>query len=362
MTYRSGAPVRAAARPQARRHAACPQVAALARAGTGELWRDGGMYVVPDRFRHGPFARRDALAAGLSARVLEGVQFVRVQPGVYCHRAHVTTWADRVTAARLALPEGARTTGITRLQELGLDHGPRDVLHFVVEGDRHQVLDGVFLHRTVLMPPCDERGVEAEAAFIASCTRAVVIEAIRVGSRLLNMGRMDAEKLQALLDEQPWRDGARETRWVLPWLDGRCRSMPEAELLTLVRWAGLPEPEVNVTIHLGGTPVTPDQWWTPWELALEYEGAQHQEDRGQYNADIDRYATYRRHHTPYVQVTRERLRSRRSVVRAIHAELVAAGYDGPAPSFDGPWSLLDARLADVVRPPRPGALPRSRQR
>lgn len=29
----------------------------------------------------------------------------------------------------------ARTTGITRLQQLGLDHGPRDVLHFVVEGD-----------------------------------------------------------------------------------------------------------------------------------------------------------------------------------------------------------------------------------
>lgn len=88
---------------------------------------------------------------------------------------------------------------------------------------------------------------------------------------------------------------------------------------------------------------------------MEYEGAQHQEDRGQYNSDIDRYAAYRRHHTPYVQVTKERLRLRRATVRAIHAELVLAGYAGPAPSFGGLWMLLDARLADVVRPPgRPG--------
>lgn len=316
-----------------------------------------GMYVVSEAFRRGPFPRHAALAAGIPARVLEGVQFVRVHQAVYRHRDHVMSFADDVLAARLALPAGARTTGITRLQELGVDHGPREVLHFVVEGDHHLALVGVFLHRTVLMPPGDGQGVCTEAAFIAHCGATSALDAIKVGSWLLRTEQMDAGELEALLDEQPWRGGAPETRWVLPWLDARCRSMPEAELLTLVRWSGLEEPEVNLTVHLDPTTyVTPDLWWTEWGVAVEYEGSQHQEERAQYNSDIDRYAAYRRHRTPYVQVTKERLRVRRATVRAIHVELVAAGYDGPEPRFDGLWSLLDARLADLVRsrPPRDG--------
>lgn len=320
-----------------------------------------GMYDVPHSFRARPFTRAEALAAAIPRGVLHGPQFVRLHEGVFRHRDHRMSPADEVLAARLALPPGARSTGITRLQELGLDAGPRDVLHFVVEGDHHLALDGVFLHRTVLMPPCDDLGVSAEAAFISFCLEATVIDAIRVGSWLLHTATMSEGKLEALLDEQPWRDGAKESRWVLPWLDARCRSMPEAELLTLVRWSGLEEPEVNLTVHLDPTTfVTPDLWWHRPEVAVEYEGAQHQEDRGQYNSDIDRYAAYRRHHTSYVQVTKERLRSRRATVRAIHAELVAAGYDGPAPSFAGLWTLLDVRLSDVVRPRRRRPGPRRR--
>lgn len=320
-----------------------------------------GMYDVPRSFRARPFTRAEALEAAIPRGVLHGPQLVRLHEGVYRHRDHRMSRADEVLAARLALPPGARTTGVTRLQELGLDAGPRDVLHFVVEGDHHLALEGVFLHRTVLMPPCDELGVSGEAAFIAFCLDAAVVEAIRVGSWLLHTEQMHACKLDALLDEQPWRAGAKESRWVLPWLDARCRSMPEAELLTMVRWSGLEEPEVNLTVHLDPTTyVTPDLWWQDHQVAVEYEGAQHQEDRGQYNSDIDRYAAYRRHHTAYVQVTKERLRARRATVRAIHAELVGAGYDGPAPSFAGLWTLLDARLADVVRPRRRRAGPRRR--
>ena len=103
--------------------------------------------------------------------MLEGAQFVRLHHEVYRHRDHQPCFADTIRAARLALPPGARTTGITRIQELGLDVGPRAPLHFVVEGDHHLVLEDVFLHRTVLMPPEDGEGVSAEAAFVAHCAR-----------------------------------------------------------------------------------------------------------------------------------------------------------------------------------------------
>lgn len=315
---------------------------------------NGGMFTVPVEFRSGPFETTAALAAGIPRAVVFGPQFVRIHHGVRRHREHEMSFADRLRAARLALPSGARTTGITRLQELGLDHGPREPLHFVVEGDLHLVPEGVFLHRTVLMPSCGDLGVSVEAAFVAHCAETGVLDAIKVGSWLLHTEMMDAGKLEALLDEQPWRRGAAETRWVLPWLDARCRSLPEAELLCLVRGALLPEPAVNETMQIGpSTYVTPDLWWRVFRRAVEYEGRQHQEDRGQYNSDIDRYRAYRKAQIGYLQVTSERMSRPRLVVREIYRELAEGGYEGPPPSFGEQWEVLFRRCSDAVRPQRP---------
>lgn len=308
------------------------------------------MREVPEVLRKGPVHRRQALVHGVSRDVLEGAQFRRLHQGVYRHREHQMTWEDHVQAARLALPESARTTGVTRIQELGLDIGPRWPLHFVVEGDLHLTLDGVFLHRTVRMPAAEEDGVSPEAAFVACCAEARTMDAIKVGCLLLHREQLDLHQLDHLLVEERWRRGVAETTYVLPFLDGRCRSLPEAELLAYVVAAGLPVPEVNHAIEVApGVELTPDQWYDPYELAIEYEGSQHQEDRAQYNADIDRYALYRRHGIAYEQVTRERMRSPKATVRHVHTALVERGYDGPAPDFDGLWPALFRPLSDVVR-------------
>ncbi len=311
------------------------------------------MFSIPDDFLGGPFDRATALAAGIPARVLEGSRFRWLHKGVYCHGDHTMSWQDHVAAARLALPDTARTTGATRLQELGVDVGPRWPLHFVVEGDLHLVLGGVFLHRTAKMPGGDEDGVGAEAAFVAYCAESRTIDAIKVGCVLLHQRLVDRELLEQILTEETWRRGVSETAYVLPFLDDRCLSLPEAELLTYVVFAGMPAPEVNETIELApGLELTPDQWFGCCAVAIEYEGIQHQQDRGQYNADIDRYAAYRRHGVTYELVTKERMRSPKATVRLVHAALVSKGYTGPAPDFDGAWSTLFLPLADVVRPLR----------
>ena len=313
----------------------------------------GGMFDVPEDLRRGPVTRAAALAGGLTRDVLEGAQFRRLHEAVYVHRTHELTWEDQVAAARLALPPAARTTGITRLQELGLDHGPRWPLHFVVQSDLHLQLDGVFLHRTVKMPPGDDAGVSVEAAYVAYCAEARTLDAIKVGCELLRLGMLDLHLLDELLVEDHWRRGVREASYVLPHLDDRCRSIPEAELLALVRFAGLPEPEVNETIELApGVLITPDLWWSSYRRAGEYEGGQHQEERGQYNSDIDRYALYRRHGADYVQVTKERMHAPRAVVRRVHETLVEGGYVGPSPDFGGLWEQLFRPLVDIVRPKR----------
>lgn len=274
---------------------------------------------------------------------------MRLHQGVYCYGARELGFRDRVHAARLALPPEARTTGATRLRELGVRAGSPDVLHFVVQGDLHLTLEGVFLHRTVKLPPADDHGVSPEAALVAYAARARMLDAIAAGCELTRLGLLDEEALWDLLDGERWRRGVRETRSVMAWLDGRCRSMPEAELLTLIRAAGLPEPEVNEPILVGGVELTPDFRWARWRRVVEYEGAQHQTDRSQYTGDIDRYALMRRHSIEYLQVTRELLRLPVETVRRVHRLLAEGGYDGPAPVLGKQWVDLFRPLRDVVR-------------
>ena len=105
------------------------------------------------------------------------------------------------------------------------------------------------------------------------------------------------------LREETWRRGVPETTYVLPLPHDRCRSMPEAELLAYVVLRRPRAPEVNVKVTLAtGVRADAGPVVRPLRAAVEYEGSQHQEDRDQYNADIDRYAAYRRQ--------RRRLRAR----------------------------------------------------
>ena len=62
------------------------------------------MHDVPHDLRTRPVHRSEALAAGVTRSVLQGPQFRRVHEAVYCFASHEMTFADRLRAARLALP------------------------------------------------------------------------------------------------------------------------------------------------------------------------------------------------------------------------------------------------------------------
>jgi hypothetical protein len=298
---------------------------------------------------HQPFHRRDGLSHGLTARILEGRRFVRVMPAVYRHRDHRMTADDWVRAACLALPARACLTDITRIQQLGLDFGPRLPVRMVVEGDLHLAVRNVFLHRTRRLPPTDDDGVIPAAAFIAYCRRARVVDAIKVGDWLLRRRHMSTQELHDLAIGEQWRAGANEALWILDLLDGDARSLPESETRAVLTFAGLPEPAVNRAVRLDAdVTLIGDLVYECWRLVVEYEGAHHQEEREQYVSDLDRYAVLRRHHVGYVQVTHEKLRRARTLVGEVYRELLDRGYDGPPPSFRGRWELLHARIHDIL--------------
>ncbi|HEX6149698.1 hypothetical protein [Nocardioides sp.] len=284
----------------------------------------------------------------MTGRMLRGRRFIRILPRIYRHRDHVMTDDDWVLAARLALPSRAHLTGITRIQQLGLDFGPRFPVRFVVEGDLHLAFDEIFLHRTKRLPPTDGEGVIPAAAFISFCGRARVIDAIKVGDWLLYHGHMTVGELHDLALAEQWRDGADQALWVLDHLDGDARSLPESETRAIVEFAGLPVPEVNRRLPIEDSIVIGDLVLLEWRVVVEYEGSHHQADRGQYVSDISRYAVMRRHDFGYVQVTKEKLARARSVAREVHRELVSRGYDGPPPEFGDRWRTLFTRLHRVI--------------
>lgn len=307
------------------------------------------MRSLPDELMCQPFTRERAAELGVTARMLTGKRFVRVFPRVWRVATLPMSRESWIAAARLALPIDARLTGITRIQALGLDHGPRFPLRFVVARDHHIDIDEIFLHRTVRLPPCDELATSPAAAFLAYCSVARTLDAIKVGDWLIHHGHMTSDEVRSLALRDLWRAGADEALWVLPYLNGRSRSLAESELRVFLVFAGLVCPEVNVPVELApGVIVMGDLWFRAYQLFVEYEGTQHQEDRNQYVRDIDRYAHMRRFGQAYVQITKELSRSPRSAVERVHGALVDNGYDGPDPRFDRLWPLLFTSLHDAV--------------
>jgi hypothetical protein len=283
--------------------------------------------------------------------MLQSSRFVRVYPRVWRRAEYEMTDDDRRVAAGLALPPTAHLTGISRLQALGLNFGPRLPVRYVIQGPRHLAFKNVFLHRTKKLPPLDDDGVTVEAAFIFYCAGARVIDGIQVGDWLLHREHMDLARLSELAVEELWRPGSNEALWVKEHLDARCRSLKESETRAILEFAGLPKAEVNAEIDVGpDATLIADLVYREWGTFVEYEGSQHQEDRVQYRADLDRYALARDHGQRYIQVTHEHLARPRIAVHRVHRGLVKAGYDGPSPRFGYQWELLFAPLRVAVGP------------
>ncbi|MDQ3157240.1 MAG: hypothetical protein M3Q98_11025, partial [Actinomycetota bacterium] len=260
------------------------------------------------------------------------------------------TDADVIRAAELALPAAASASHLTRLRKLGLDYGPIAPLHFTIQGELHLATEGIFLHRTKVMPPTDPEGVTPAAAFIGYAASARIIDLIKVGDWLLHNEHMTIGSLVETACRDRWRHGSMEAIWVTRFLDSRSRSLKESETRAILVFAGLPVPEVNADLYDGERFIAcVDLLYRFWRLVIEYEGRQHAKDPAQFNKDIGRYAAVRDGGYEYVQVTQEMLHRPRTLVMRVHSKLVERGYTGPAPVFAGRWRSLFERIPSRPR-------------
>lgn len=310
---------------------------------------------IPTSLLSRPFTVAMAQEAGLSTKSLRGQRFVQLHRGVHVHAAHPMTTQDWLQAARLAMPERAQLSHLSRIHALGLDVHPRRPFHFTVVGDLHLAVRDVFLHRTPRLPATDDIGVTPTAAFIGACSWERLIDLVQIGDWLLHEGHMTLDGLVELAHHDDWRSGAVEALTVAPLLDGHSRSVRESETRLLMVGSGLPRPEVNrPVLDDPNSPVT-DLWLPRWRVCVEYEGGQHFADREQARRDIARYAVMRGADIAYVQVVDEMLRQPRALVRLIYDVLASRGYQGPAPEFGTQWQQLFRPLRSRpgrTRPPR----------
>ena len=308
---------------------------------------------VPPHLAGRAFSRAEAIAAGVTPRMLQHDRFVEVHPSVYRLRAVQLDERGQIEAARLALPPDARLSHGTRLRTLGVERGPLTPLHFTVARDLHLDIPGIMLHRTAVMPPHDGSAVSVEAAFLGYIASARRIDRVVVGDWLLHRGHTSVAALAAFAEQQSWRPGVAELEDLLPLLDPRARSLPESEVRVSLEVAGLPRPESNVDlcdssgVFLG----CGDLVYRLWKLLVEYEGGQHFTDARQIASDVDRFARFRQDGWSYTQITKRHLGLPTSMVRRIHQDLVRCGYDGPAPEFGDRWD-------ELFRQPRPRSRPR----
>jgi hypothetical protein len=300
---------------------------------------------VPDELLHRAFGRQEAIAHGITPRMLQHPRFELVFPSVYVLAGTRLDAAGLIDAAVLALPDDARLSHLTRLRRLGLDYGPLTPLHFTVGRDLHLDIPMIFLHRTMAMPPVDEGGVCVEGAFIGAAASLRLIDLVKIGDWLLHREHMTIASLVGLIRAQPWRPGAGEAMAVIRHLEPRSRSLKESETRVVLVFSGLPRPEVNRDVFDadGFFVGCGDLIYRLWKLVIEYEGRQHAFDDAQLARDIDRYAGFRRSAWEYVQVTQAKLDRPRSLVAHVHQRLVERGYDGPTPVFGAHWRSLFAR-------------------
>ncbi|MGJ9411563.1 hypothetical protein ACHAAC_02540 [Aeromicrobium sp. CF4.19] len=115
---------------------------------------------------------------------------------------------DWITAATLAMPGRAHLSHASRLQALGLTIADLLPIRFTVRGDLHLDLAGIFLHRTVALPPLDDVGVTPAAAFIQMCAEGRLIDVVVAGDWLLANEHTTIMAIDQLARLQDWRPGA----------------------------------------------------------------------------------------------------------------------------------------------------------
>ena len=288
-----------------------------------------------------PFTTAQAREVGLTPDTVRTRRVRRVHQGVYVESFLEPGLELDVAAARLVLPTDALLDGVSALHALGVEVGDAHPLRFVSTHPHQVRRPGVHVRRVSSLPPGTQDGLVAPAhAFLAAAADLDLVELVAAGDWLV---RLDLTSWAELVDVTSAARGrhVRLARRAAGLVRDRVDSPQETRLRLCVVLAGLPEPEVNPVIAVGGRRVgRVDLLLRRWRVVLEYEGDQHRTDKRQWNVDIGRQEQLGEGEWTLVRITHQRMEHPRAVVRSVVRALRSGGWEGPDPVFDAEWHQL----------------------
>lgn len=236
------------------------------------------------------FTRHEALAHGLTPRILDGRRIIAVQRGVYRYASTEPTLRLAAEAALLVLPAGAAVSHLSALQLRGLAIGASSPLHVSVNSPIQRTLRGVVVHRRqgqlhpVLLDGLPVLG--PDRTFVDAATLLGARDLLRVGDWLVAQGLTDVATLRAFVAKSHL-DGVQRARRVAVMVRSGSASPRESDLRWEILRAGLPEPELNVDIlsELGEFIARGDLVYREWKVVVEYDGWHHERDAWQRQYD-----------------------------------------------------------------------------
>ena len=290
------------------------------------------------------------------ARRLAGGMWTRVLPGVHLVGGGHPSHEQRLLGALLYAGDGALLTGTCDLRLMGFtsvgpplpDDGDRarpEPVHVLIEHERRRKSAGyVRIERTNRMPD----GVRVAGYDVAPVARAVADAARRMPrgrdvlalvTEAIQRELTTVEELRRELDEGQMR-GSRHLREAVRAVAEGAHSAPEADLIALLKEAGVPHVMTNVQIvsARGEFIAVADVWLDDVALALEVDSVQHHAVGEGHARTVRRNARYAMVGVPVLTVLPTDLRDRpRAMLRSILAARETAGRS-PRP---------DVRVADA---------------
>jgi hypothetical protein len=247
---------------------------------------------LPEALAGRPFLGADAVAAGLSRRVLSGGRFRRLFRDVFVETSVPDSLAVRCAGARLVLPKDAAFSHHTAaaLRRLPVPDSP--VLHALVPTATGVRIAGIRAHRgleSADVCPLGELFVTTiDRTFLDLAVELSIEDLVVFGDAALFWASTIADSLAAAVASAGTRRGVRLARAALPLLEPRAESPMETRLRLVIVFGGLPRPEANRDIfdEYGQWLGRPDLQYGRERIAIQYEGKHHRLDQRRYEQDI----------------------------------------------------------------------------